>query len=114
MTIKVGVLGAALVCTLLVSCGETDGRKAIPVDAGSGTPIVFVPSAVSAARYPSVCGVANPPFMDGDLFSLEIAGAATVRPSNTLSLWFNSPAPPVATPIALSVLPFMVQGIGVV
>jgi hypothetical protein len=114
MTTTVGVLGAALVCTCVTSCGGAAGKEVITVDWDSGTPIDFVPTAVYATRYPAVCGVANPPFMNGDLFSLDIVGAATTGGSdNSLSLTFNSPVPPVGAPMALSVLPFMPQGISV-
>lgn len=114
MTTIVGVLGAALVCTLVASCGGAAGKEAITVGWDSGTPIDFVPSVVSATRYPSVCGVANPPFMNGDRFSLDIVGAATTGgPDNSLSLTFNIPAPPAGAPMELSVLPFMPQGISV-
>ena len=120
MKTTAGVLGAALVCTWVTSCGGGAGKASdsgTPMDSvdwDSGTPIDFVPSAVYATRIPAVCGVANPPFMDGDLFSLDIVGAATTGgPDNSLSLTFNSPAPPVGAPMALSVLSFMPQGISV-
>jgi hypothetical protein len=114
MTTAVGVLGAALVCTWVASCGGAAGQEAITVGWDSGTLIDFVPSVVSATRYPSVCGVANPPFMNGDLFSLDIVGAATTGgPDNSLSLTLNIPAPPAGAPMALSVLPVMPQGISV-
>lgn len=123
MKTTVRVLGAALACACLVSCGGATGEKGIAgesdsggpidtVDWDAGTPIGFVPAALYAIRFPAVCGVANPPFMNGDLLSLDIVGAGSSGVAdNALGLTFNSPGPPVGAPMALSVLPFMPQGI---
>jgi hypothetical protein len=82
-------------------------------DAGFGVPIDFVPSVVYATRFPNTCGVANPPFKNGDLFSLEVVGARTAAPYNALNLSFQSPAPAAGTSIALAPLPFKAQGTGI-
>ena len=120
MTTTVGALGAALVCTCLASCGGAagvDSGSGAPIDTvdwDSGTAIDFVPSAVYGTRIAALCGVANPPFMNGDLFSLDIVGTATTEgPENSLNLTFNSPAPPIGAPMTLSVLPFVPQAISV-
>jgi hypothetical protein len=124
MASKEKFLGAALLCSWVAACGGTGGMGAVTSDSGgtgaggsspggSGTPIDFVPSAVHANRFPRVCGVANPPFMNGDLFSLDVVGAMNVAPDNALCLSFVSPAPPVGRPIALSVMAFTAQGIGI-
>jgi len=115
MTTKVGVLAAVLVCTCVASCGGATGKEAITAGWDSGVSIDFVPRVVSATRYPVICGVANPPFTNGDLFELDIVGADTTGgPDNAFSFSFASPAPPLSAPIMLSVLPFMAQGTGVV
>jgi hypothetical protein len=94
--------------------GRTGSKASVAVDWNSGTPIDFVASVVDATRFPSVCGVANPPFMNGDFFDLDIAGGATTGGrDNPLTLTFTSPGPPLGTPVALPVFPFTVQGSGV-
>ena len=115
MTSKNAVLAAALVSIGLAACGSQlpggSGPGAFPADAG--TPIAFVPSAVRANRFPTVCGVANPPLAAGDLYTLDIIGAMTAAPYNMLEVSFTSPMPPAGTPIELSVMALDPQGIGV-
>lgn len=120
MTLNNLILGSALVSVWTAACGGQlpgNGPGSPGVDSGAafdaGTPIDFVPGAVYATRFASVCGVTNPPFAAGDLYSLQIVGAMTAAPFNSLDFSFTSPAPPVGRPISLSVMAFTPQGTGV-
>jgi hypothetical protein len=90
MRIKNSIFGATLASVWLSACG-------------GGSAIHFVPSAVYAGRSSSICNVANPPFMDGDFFTLEIRSDATPVLSSSFSLDFTTPVPPAGTPVPLSV-----------
>jgi hypothetical protein len=108
----------------LVSTTVACGGKAIDSTGAGTTPmplwiqntektIVFEPTLVSAARYPNVCGVMNPPFMDGDLYSIDIVDQRGATPYAALTFSFPSPAPAVGTPLMLTVGPFMPPSTGI-
>ncbi len=84
-----------------------------PPTYNSGGTIAFNPTAIDVNRFPTVCGVMNPPFMSGDLYSMDIIGSMAQAPYDALDLSFPSPAT-VGVPIALTVQPFsaMSSGIG--
>lgn len=120
MTSKGWFFGAALLSAGLAACGghlPGDGPGPSAVDAGAtintGSTIDFVPRAVYANRYPNACGVANPPFGNGDLFTLQIVGAIAAGPSNSLEIDVDPPHPAVGAPLALAVMDFTPQGTGV-
>jgi hypothetical protein len=75
--------------------------------------IVFEPTLVDATRFPTVCGIMNPPFMNGDLYSLDIVDQRGATPYAALTLSFSSPAPAVGTPLMLTVQPFTPQADGI-
>ena len=77
-----------------------------------GSTIAFTPTAVDAGRFPVTCGVMNPPFKAGDLFSLDVIGSMTAAPYDALSITFTSPAV-VGQPIPLAVQPFLAMGSGI-
>jgi hypothetical protein len=83
------------------------------ITADSGGTIAFTPSVVYATRFPSTCGVMNPPFKDGDLFDLDIIGSMATSPYPALDVSFSSPVPPLDTPIMLGVEPFSAQANGI-
>jgi hypothetical protein len=65
---------------------------------------------VSATRFPSTCGVTDPPFTSTDDFSLEILlGPRTETPYNELSVEYEAGVV-VGKPIALTVAPFQAHG----
>jgi hypothetical protein len=76
-----------------------------------GGTIRFEPTFVSAARYSNVCGVMNPPFMNGDLYSLDIVDQTGPSPFSGFALSFNSPAPATGTPLMLTVQPLLPHAI---
>jgi hypothetical protein len=39
-----------------------------------GNTIAFIPDHVDVARISPACGVSNPPFMNGDLFGMNVVG----------------------------------------
>ncbi len=43
----------------------------------SGSTVFLSPSQIYVQRSPATCGVVNPPFTDGDLFSLDAVGTST-------------------------------------
>jgi hypothetical protein len=77
-----------------------------------GGTIKFEPTLVDVTRYSNVCGVMNPPFMNGDLYSLDIVDQTGPTPYNALSLSFSSPAPDTGVPLMLTVQPFTPQAGG--
>ena len=97
---------------LAVACGGSSTTTPSSV-VNAGSTLSFTPSEVDAERYPSGCGVVNPPYTDADLFSLDIVGAKTKAPYTLLSFsllrtvtvgspYTLSPMPVSGTPGSLS------------
>jgi hypothetical protein len=102
----------ALLASASFACsGKTDDSSSRLWTHLGGT-ITFEPTLVSAGRSSSVCGVMNPPFMNGDLYTLDIVDQTGPAPYNGLSLSFNSPAPTTGTPLMLALQP-LPQGTGI-
>jgi hypothetical protein len=104
-----------IVMTLPSSPPDAGGPVVTPVplwiENTAGT-IVFEPTLVDATRYSEICGVMNPSFMNGDLYSLDIVDQRGATPYAALSVSFSSPAP-VGTPQMLTVQPFTSEGTGI-
>jgi hypothetical protein len=93
---------------------EGDAGSSVPpvltgVTLNAGGTIAFTPTQVDVARYPAVCGIMNPPFMDGDLYSMDIIGSMAQAPYDELSISFPSPVM-VGTPMTPAVQPFSTMG----
>jgi hypothetical protein len=104
----------ALLASATFACGgKTDDSSGALWTSLGGT-IAFQPTFVSAARYSNICGVMNPPFVNGDLYSLDIVDQTGATPYNALTLSFSSPAPATGTPLMLTTQPFSPQGTGII
>lgn len=82
------------------------------VTPNSDTNIMLAPSLVEATRFPVTCGVMNPPFQSGDVYSIDIVGQKTAGPENAITISFTSPAAPLKTPISLAVQPYVAMANG--
>jgi hypothetical protein len=81
-----------------------------PVVVNPGNTVTVSSPEVSATRFPSTCGVTDPPFTSTDDFSLEILlGPRTETPYNELSVEYEAGVV-VGKPIALTVAPFQAHG----
>jgi hypothetical protein len=89
--------------------GSQGGGSAPLVTMNPDGTIPLAPTAVETNRYPVGCGVADPPYMNGDLFSVGIVPNGPATPYGLLSITFNSPVA-VGTPLALTVQPFVMDG----
>ena len=76
-----------------------------PSTPNAGNTIALTPTKVAAERYAGGCGIVHPPFIDGDVYSMDIISSMAHAPSDGLSVSFMSPVP-VGTPLALAVQPF--------
>ncbi len=77
-----------------------------------GDTIAFAPTKVDVERFPAGCGVPNPPFMNGDLFSMDIIGNMAAAPYDALEISFPTPAT-VSVPVMPAVQPFTQDGTGI-
>jgi hypothetical protein len=76
---------------------------------GPDDTIGFTPSGVIATRYPGECGVANPPFQSGDLYSLDVIGSKNGSPYDSLTVSVTSPVL-TGRALALTVVPYQPDG----
>jgi hypothetical protein len=115
MTTHAGVFAAPLFAAMVACTGQIAGTTSdggttqplapSPFVLNTGDTIGFSPSSVDVNRYPSICGVMNPPFTAGDLFSMDVIGSTEAAPYDSLDAGFTLPAPPIGTPIVLNVSP---------
>jgi|HubBroStandDraft_5_1064220.scaffolds.fasta_scaffold100953_2 hypothetical protein len=105
------VIRRALLCASLFGCGGqvTSPGEPREVTLNAGGTIAFTPASVVVARYPAVCGVMNPPFTDGDRYSMDIIGSEVQAPYDELFIRFPSPVM-VGTPLTLAVQAFSTMG----
>jgi hypothetical protein len=72
-----------------------------PVVVNDGSTLTFTPTELLVNRYPTVCGVANPPYGAGDLFSMGAIGVGAGDPSagplTAIDLSFHTPLAPQFT-----------------
>jgi hypothetical protein len=94
-----------------LSAAPDDGGAAMSTTENPGGTIEFAPTTIYATRYSNLCGIMNPPFMDGDLYSLDVIGNQRTAPYNALTVTFNSPAT-VGTPLAPAVQPLLNEANG--
>jgi hypothetical protein len=71
-----------------------------------------MPTRIIAERFTSICGVMDPPFMNGDLYSLYITGNMAQSPYPGFTVDFSSPAV-IGIPIMPTVQPFSAQTSGI-
>lgn len=94
----------ALVC-LIALAGCTNGVKNEPAGAalaGDST-LHFAPANIIFTRYPAICGPANPPFTDGDLYDLDVLGAGTMPAAININC---SRSVPIGGDLAVQLMPF--------
>jgi hypothetical protein len=77
------ILFAGAVLGLAVAACGGSASPIQPVVVNGASTVTFTPTQVQASRYPNACGVANPPYADGDLFSLEAIGKGAGDPRST-------------------------------
>jgi hypothetical protein len=95
--------------SVLVACGGKSAQPPAPQPStfGSGDTVGFTPFSVTATRFASACGVPDPPFENGDIFSLDAIGSKAQSPYDDLSVNITSPSPAiVGEPLSLTVNPY--------
>jgi hypothetical protein len=96
---------------LFVACG---GQSPLPKPStlGPDDTVGFTPSSVTALRFASACGVASPPFQNGDIFSLSVLGSKAKTPYDALTVDITSPSPAVVGQrLSLTVNPYNPNGL---
>ena len=94
----------ALAC-LVAFAGCKNDFKTPPAGAtvASDSTLHFAPANITFTRYPAICGVADPPFTDGDLYDLDVLGAGTMPAAINIKC---SRSAPIGGDLALQLMPF--------
>jgi hypothetical protein len=98
---------------LVASCGgqstHPPGESTPPPSTvASDDTVGFTPTSVTATRHADACDDPDPPFEDGDIFSLEAIGSKAKSPYDALTANITSPSPAiVGEPLSLTVNSYM-------
>jgi|SRR5579859_4202952 len=96
---RFGVSALSALSALVLAAGAVACSGAAstitPVVVNAGSTLTFTPVELQATRSPKVCGVASPPYVDGDLFVLDATGAGAGNPASgvptAIDLTFPTP-----------------------
>jgi hypothetical protein len=89
--------------------GCTSSSTPIGITPQPDNTLSFPLGSISANRYSAMCGVANPPFQDSDLYSLSLVGADLGVPRTVIEVSFH-PTIPHASDLAVTLGAFGILG----
>jgi hypothetical protein len=76
---RISLAALAALCCLAAACSSGSSSPP-PVVVNPGSTLTFSPTTIYAWRVPAACGVANPPYGPGDIYSLQAVGAQVQGP----------------------------------
>jgi hypothetical protein len=87
----------------LAGCETGVANHPVGTTLASDSSLYFAPTNVIFTRYPAICGVADPPFTDDDLFDLDVLGAGVIPTSIDISC---ARSVPLNSDLGVQLMPF--------